>query len=447
MRSIPARVICLLGMNHGAYPREQREPGFNLIATDPRPGDRSKRFDDRYLFLETLISVRKILYISYVGQDIQDNTPIPPSVVVDEIVEYAGDGFGIASSQIVTIHPLHGFAPIYFKDSLPHLFSYSKENKEAARQLTSEGKKRLFFNQSLAPPDAHWLSCEWRRLAAFFAHPTRYLMEQRLGVFLRTSSEPMEDRESFLLDALARYRINQKILAALLVGKTAEENYPAIRASGMLPHGTVGKVIYGGLSDQVEEYLRTMVALIPNDEPRSAHIEVEMPPFSISGSIDALYPQARIVYLLSNVRPRDLLSAFIGHLAILLAPLGNLPKTTILLCKNAIWRFGPVEEPESVLRDYLTLYWQGMQKPLHFFCRTSFEYAHKRLIKGHSIEEAAAAAANIWFGNEFSPGESVDPYYKSCFNNGAPLGYEFEDLAMRVFGTLLTVGEQLTAGG
>ncbi|MFZ1987267.1 MAG: exodeoxyribonuclease V subunit gamma [Desulfatitalea sp.] len=447
MRSIPAQVICLLGMNHDAYPREQREPGFNLIATDPRPGDRSRRLDDRYLFLETLISARKTLYISYVGQDIQDNTPIPPAVVVDELVEYAMEGFGIASGALVTIHSLHGFAPAYFNNSQPHLFSYSKENKEAARQLASEGEKRLFFKESLAPPEAHWRRCEWGRLAAFFAHPTRYLMEQRSGVYLRTAADPIEDRESFMLEALERYRINQKILSALLAGKTSEHSYHAIRASGMLPHGTVGKVFYKRLNDEVEEYLRTMIALIPHDEPRNAPIEVEMPPFSIGGSIDALYPQARIVCLLANVRPKDLLNAFIGHLGILLAPLGDLPKTTILVCKNAIWRFGPVEESESILRDYLTLYWQGMQKPLRFFCRTSFEYAHARLIKGRSLEVATAAASNVWFGNDFLPGESADPYYKICFNNGTPLGYEFENVAMRVFGTLLTVGEQLPADG
>ncbi len=82
MRSIPSKVICLVGMNHAAFPRSDHHLGFDLIARYPKPGDRSSRNDDKYLFLESLISARNRLYISYVGQHIQDNTPIPPAVPV-----------------------------------------------------------------------------------------------------------------------------------------------------------------------------------------------------------------------------------------------------------------------------------------------------------------------------------------------------------------------------
>ncbi|MGD8369510.1 MAG: exodeoxyribonuclease V subunit gamma, partial [Desulfobacterales bacterium] len=46
MRSIPFKVICMVGMNSGAFPREDRPLGFDLMAKDPRPGDRSRRDDD-----------------------------------------------------------------------------------------------------------------------------------------------------------------------------------------------------------------------------------------------------------------------------------------------------------------------------------------------------------------------------------------------------------------
>ncbi len=48
MRSIPFKVICLLGRGHDAYPRQERTPGFDLMAERPRTGDRSRRKDDRY---------------------------------------------------------------------------------------------------------------------------------------------------------------------------------------------------------------------------------------------------------------------------------------------------------------------------------------------------------------------------------------------------------------
>lgn len=71
MRSIPFKVVCLLGMNDGVYPRQLAPLGFDLMSQKPRRGDRSRRDDDRYLFLEALISAQQTLYISYIGRSIQ----------------------------------------------------------------------------------------------------------------------------------------------------------------------------------------------------------------------------------------------------------------------------------------------------------------------------------------------------------------------------------------
>ena len=93
MRSIPFKVICLLGMNNNSFPRQSRSLGFDLMLKSPRPGDPSRRNDDRYLFLEAILSARERLYISYVGQSIEDNSLIPPSVLVSELLDYIKQGF------------------------------------------------------------------------------------------------------------------------------------------------------------------------------------------------------------------------------------------------------------------------------------------------------------------------------------------------------------------
>lgn len=82
MRSIPFKVVCLLGMNDGVYPRQLAPLGFDLMSQKPKRGDRSRRDDDRYLFLEALISAQQKLYISYIGRSIQDNSERFPSVLV-----------------------------------------------------------------------------------------------------------------------------------------------------------------------------------------------------------------------------------------------------------------------------------------------------------------------------------------------------------------------------
>lgn len=88
MRSIPFRTVCLLGMNDGVYPRSMPPEGFDLMTGRTKPGDRSRRDDDRYLFLEAMLSAQQTLYISYVGRSIQDNTERVPSVLVSELMEY-----------------------------------------------------------------------------------------------------------------------------------------------------------------------------------------------------------------------------------------------------------------------------------------------------------------------------------------------------------------------
>ena len=131
MRSIPFKVVCLVGMNMDAFPRESKILGFDLMAKSPRIGDRSRRNDDKYLFLEALISARNKLYISYVGQSIRDNTRIPPSVLVSELIDYIKEGFGLSEDEIVTFHRLQAFSSEYF-NTHSKLFSYSQENFAAS---------------------------------------------------------------------------------------------------------------------------------------------------------------------------------------------------------------------------------------------------------------------------------------------------------------------------
>lgn len=137
MRSIPLKVICLMGMNHEAFPRRDYTSGLDLTAMDQRRGDRSRRDDDLYLFLEALLSARNVLSISYIGQGIQDNAPIPPSVVVSSLLEYLDRSFvnpGVARS-----HCLQAFSPKYFTAGTG-LFSYSQDNALAARALRRQGQ-------------------------------------------------------------------------------------------------------------------------------------------------------------------------------------------------------------------------------------------------------------------------------------------------------------------
>ncbi|MBR9982380.1 MAG: exodeoxyribonuclease V subunit gamma, partial [Desulfatitalea sp.] len=435
MRSIPARVICLLGMNHDAFPRQDREPGFNLIGLAPRPGDRSRRGDDRYLFLETLISARQALYLSHIGQNIQDNASIPPSVVVDELVEYVTEGFGIPTNRLVTRHPLHGFSPAYFDGSHPELFSYCEENRAAAEQPATDSEEMLFGNPPLPAPAEQWRQCGLDQLSAFCIHPVRFLMEQRLGVFFRMTADTLEDRESFDLNALDRYHYHQQLLKNIQAGVSDHTTYAVARATGQLPHGNVGRVRYRQLGGEVRQFLHVMQDYLPTDRPHSNHLDIDLPPFSVHGTIDQLYTQARIVVRMGKIRPKDLLEVFLRHIAMQMLPGQSFPATSILVGREEALQWGPMDPKSAaaMLGVYLDLYWQGIQHPLPFFCNSSYVYAHQRLIKEKSKKAALAAAFSTWSGTAYTDGEAADPYLNRCFARQNPLTEDFETLALAVF--------------
>lgn len=132
MRAIPFKLVCLLGMNDGDYPRAQPPLDFDLMGSDYRPGDRSRREDDRYLLLEALLSARDQLYISWVGRSIRDNSERPACVLIGQLRDHIASGWKHqgGSDLLETMtqeHPLQPFSTRYFHEGTPNLFSYARE--------------------------------------------------------------------------------------------------------------------------------------------------------------------------------------------------------------------------------------------------------------------------------------------------------------------------------
>ena len=234
MRTVPFRVVCLVGMNDTAYPRHDRPPAFDLIAQHPRPGDRSTRDDDRYLFLEALLSARDVFYISYVGRSIRDNSAIPPSVLVSELRDYTG--------ATVTEHPLQPFSPKYFTGD-DGLFSYSAENCIASGTAAVERTDAAGVScpRTISEPEAEWRRLDAAQLIRFFANPAKFLIRERLGLRIPRLDSLLEESEPLELDSLAKYGLDQDLLDRALRGETLDPLLPVIRAGGELPPGQAGE--------------------------------------------------------------------------------------------------------------------------------------------------------------------------------------------------------------
>ncbi len=242
MRSIPLRVVCLVGMNDGIFPQQSAPPLFSLMAGARQRGDRSIRDEDRYLFLEALMSAGDRFYVSYSGQNDRDNTSMPPSVVVSELLDYVRRGFvpegtTDATPDIVTRHRLQAFSEEYFTgDTDSHLFSYSTENRAALESRRSSGHRG--GPSSTAPLSADpqlWQELDLQQLIRFLHNPARQFLARRMNLRPYDPAEELEEQEPFALDSLGGYSLKQELTARLLNDESCDGLYAAARARGLLP--------------------------------------------------------------------------------------------------------------------------------------------------------------------------------------------------------------------
>lgn len=231
MRAIPFRNVCLLGMNDGDYPRSRPPVDFDLMAQDYRPGDRSRREDDRYLFLEALLSAREQLYISWVGRSIKDDSERPPSVLVGQLQDHLDSLWSVAeqpeasvTAAVTTSHPLQPFSRSYFPkanglDSGGDSPKPLAEVLQARQLFTYEREWRSAHGGDAAPQAS--LALEYRApeepvtltdLAAFLKKPIDTLYHRRLQVRFEDVEDDDTDNENFELDGLDRWQLDNELI-------------------------------------------------------------------------------------------------------------------------------------------------------------------------------------------------------------------------------------------
>ena len=442
MRNIPFKVICLIGMNSDAFPRESKKLGFDLMAEIPRIGDRSRRNDDKYLFLEALVSARNKFYVSYVGQSIQDNTEIPPSVLVSQLMDYIKEGFGISEKMLITRHRLQAFSPDYFKND-SQLFSYSKENFAARRRINTAKTAHSLVDTTLPEPSHKWKNIDIDDLCLFFKNPARFLLERRLGVYLYKTIELPDEREDFTLDPLSAYHLGRDLVKTRISGSELKEYMPIQRALGRLPHGGVGNIVYSNMSIDADAFVKKIEKHFKGSPLKQLGVDCDIAGFKLFGVIDTVWESGHSAIQYANIKPKYLLKTWIYHLILCDLLEGNTVTESYLICKDASWKFSAVSQSRDMLHGLLDLFWAGMSKPLHFFPESSYTYTQNVLLKGHSKDLALKSATNKWVGSEFARGESTDPYFERCFGKTNPLDESFQDLAELIFSPMLAHGAKI----
>ncbi len=440
MRSIPFEVVCLIGMNHGSYPRPHRPVDFDLMITHYRKGDRSRRQDDRYLFLEALLSARRCLYISHIGRDIRDNTLIPPSVLVSELLDVIERGFTPAADhksvreQISVEHPLQAFSRRYFDGYDQALFSYSGELAELSHRASEQRSGiSAFLSEPLPPVDESWLSLTPQQLVAFFEHPVKFLLRQRLGLQLQLDEQVLEGQEPFTLDGRQRYTLRQHLLEWQLESLDPKQAARLAHAQGLLPHGQVGAHWFQQEWDALRPFTVRVQRLLHAGLRDPVAVDAEFGGVRVRGTVDALTTTGLIGYRPATIKPKDRLRLWLQHLLFNALPPQDLPTTSHWLGLDGELHLQPVADASARITRLMQWYQHGLRDPLPLFERSSWAYADAR-DRGKGSDAALKAARAQWEGNYHSDGESQDPWLALAFRgHSSPLSPQFMALAEQLW--------------
>lgn len=426
MRAIPFKVVCLLGMNDGDYPRAQSPLDFDLMGSDYRPGDRSRREDDRYLLLEALLSAQDQLYVSWIGRSIRDNSERPASVLIGQLRDHLAAGWSLADESeasgrqeagerlldaLTVEHPLQPFSASYFHAG-NGLFSFASE----WRLLHEKPVKRS--RDILLPPHEQDEPLGIGQLQDFLRNPVKHFFSQRLKIHFEVAQAPLVDEEPFVLDALQRYGLSESLLTAALSGaddinEALQEHAVRLQGSGLLPMAGFGLSLQQELIEPLPEVLeryRDLLALWPEALSSALPLTYAHAGVTVDGWLGNLRRNDKGQLLVISVIPNGigskktrkwhhLIRPWVMHLVSCAC---GLPLNTALVASDETLMLHTLDKEAAgaILNELLTAWQHGMRQPLPVAVKTAFAWL------GQPADKAEAAARKAYEGDgETSNGE------------------------------------------
>ncbi len=431
MRSLPFRVVVLLGLNDGVFPRGSEILGFDLMQQEGfRFGDRSRRVDDRYLFLETLMSARDRLLIIYQGFDQRDNSIRPPSVVVEELRDCLHHMLGESGvEQITFAHPLQPFSPTYF-EAHGRLFSYSPRMREAALSLgCGQETPHSLVMGPLCEIEAEPV-IDLEHLIRFFENPQRSYVRQRLGMTLEPPIWVPEAREIFALEPFQDVNWGDAWTRALLEGVSGEQLIARFEARGWLPYGDAGVLQARGILEKAQTLAETVAPYLGEPGPDHLAVQLDVGGCALQGQLDGLTGNGLVRFTTNRFHAYHLVGHWIRHLVLNDLSPPDTARQTLLLNLTESLRFKPVEAPRDLLSSLIEYYREGLRVPIKFSPRTALAYVEN--LQQRDPDKALKEAQAKWFGNMRVPGDVDKPYMQLLYPQRPGLDPSVLEISQRI---------------
>jgi exodeoxyribonuclease V gamma subunit len=414
VQNIPCRVLALVGMQDGAFPRQKRVPAWDLLHLDPRPWDRNARVDDRQLFLDAVLTPSERLIITAGSRNVHTGKSEPFSACVDELLRTAQE-MGAPRNILVVEHRLQPFSPGYFaegngEDDLPRSFdarSARIANSFSTRPTGTETAPPFWTPDNIRK---EIVSCgkskeiSVEQLIGFWKDPARALL-RAAGVTLPFDEESDQalDRAPVEMNSLQQWNVKQAILQEMLSGRNSLECTRALLQAGRsLPPAAMGKLRWDALRTQVEPLGNGL--LQSRREPLLVEHELEAggAVLVLTGTIPRAEAAGENFLLACRAgtfkTAKDYLDPWIR--SIVAAAEGCTHRTLVMDEKNtgpmlqfkAHEQAGAREQLQFLLAGFL----EGQERPLCYAPLTSEVYAQKCQAWDATDLDALTAASSAW---------------------------------------------------
>jgi exodeoxyribonuclease V gamma subunit len=458
MRFVPHRVVAIIGLDDGCFPRVGHLTGDDILGVDPCIGERDPRSEDRQLLLDALMSATDHLVLCYAGADPVTGKTFPPVAPLADIIDTVTATVE-TGAPVIRHQPLQPHDPANFQTPQP--FSYDTHNYAAARQMTNDTRPRPpFVPGPLTSVATAEVSLD--DLVAFVTHPVKAFLRQRLEVSVWRADDKLEDALPLTLDPLQKWDIGDRLLTHMLAdpqGDAAARFAAAEQRRGTLPPGPAGPAAMTAIGAGTTALARVAADAVDGQRPRTEQIRLDLGAVRLTGTVSGVYGDRLLSVSYSTLKPKDRLASWVRLLA--LAASGHHLSEAVTLGRvggsdPAVARAAVTvpPDPAEVLMQLLELRSAGLRYPLPMATDTSLAYATHRLVQPPT--DGYRAAAQTWRAPDGSWGKSSentdealvcvygpDAPFAVLWDQPAPPGHQwfdepnwFAQLAVRLWGPL-----------
>jgi len=453
MRSVPHRVICLLGLDDGVFPRSTGVDGDDILARDPLVGERDRRSEDRQLLLDAILAAEEHLVILYTGADERTGAERPPAVPLGEILDVVDatvstqDGRP-AGEHLVVRHPLQPFDVRNFEPGVLGGRGSFSHDRGALAGAEAAARPRQPEPPLLAGPLAPHVDADGvvplDRLVRFLEHSVRGFFTLRLGIGVPEEDDQLDDALHAELEPLDKWAVGDRWLQARLAGADPGAIKHAEWLRGTLPPGALGHALLSEVVAEGDPLIMAGEAYRVGDVA-SYDVSVPLPDGRfVAGTVGAVYGETVARTVFSRLGPKHRLRAWVLLLALAASRPGHDWRTVTIGRGRAKGKppqrsvLVPPDDPAGVLGALVVLRDRGLREPLPLPLVAAHEYAHSRHV-GDKEELSRQATGKGWSG---SFDGALDPWHTRLWGESAPFdvvteGTPFYELARDLWWPLL----------